>query len=817
MLTLIARRSNVVFLMLLLAATFMLSAAGAQDTAKHSPDLEAVHIGSFDPDAWNGIVFDVSAFGQDLPFAIRFGSKSGRFLDGDQIFDNISLVGPHAPDESYAQMGWCQYPRAATITLEWSRVNNTTIVGRIHGPMDMQYVLEAYSPYQRYFTGEYHLTSNAKQIVGIHYIDNHLDSVLHFIAEIDQPVTGAATFSNVAQLNHVMQAGQLFYNDIESRSGAAGLRFQTDDQYLSGAAGLQFRTGPSETAHFVASVGWATSKLEAESQNWLQPGRIDALLDHRARQYEDERPRIAGLFGDAPTVIGNSMFWNTQYIPSTGLEFPTISRRWSSGFGGWVTGEWDCFFGALLTSVESASQTNDALRAILSSQAPNGIVPNVDGASGTSPDRSEPPIGAFIIWKIFERSHNLPLLEWAYPRLKKWHEFWFRDRGDGQPWRDGNRDGLLEWGSDKGSGYSVGGRGFMQQAKWESGMDDSPMWDDVIYNQHTFTMELDDVGLNSLYALDAECLAKIALILGYKEDSKTFTEDYDHMRALVRKKLWNEQDGIYENRYWDGHFSKELSPTNFYPLLAGIATPAQAHRMITEHLLNKGEFWGQYVMPTISRNDRAFPDQYYWRGDIWGPTNYLVYEGLDRYGFDKIALQFARKSYDLFMSDWHSHQYTDEQYYAWGGSAGGDKHYTWGALLALIPMEQYLDDNPWDGFRFGAFNPSEEGELQNITWNGHKVAVTIGPNDTKLVRDGVERFAANAGVVVRDYSIDSQELSFTIKTPRDVSVRSDEFASGAIALRIDNDQRQTLCVHNGMVSFSLPAGEHNIVLEPKER
>lgn len=169
------------------------------------------------------------------------------------------------------------------------------------------------------------------------------------------------------------------------------------------------------------------------------------------------------------------------------------------------------------------------------------------------------------------------------------------------------------------------------------------------------------------------------------------------------------------------------------------------------------------------------------------------------------------------MSDWHSHQYTDEQYYAWGGSAGGDKHYTWGALLALIPMEQYLDDNPWDGFRFGAFNPSEEGELQNITWNGHKVAVTIGPNDTKLVRDGVERFAANAGVVVRDYSIDSQELSFTIKTPRDVSVRSDEFASGAIALRIDNDQRQTLCVHNGMVSFSLPAGEHNIVLEPKER
>ena len=41
------------------------------------------------------------------------------------------------------------------------------------------------------------------------------------------------------------------------------------------------------------------------------------------------------------------------------------------------------------------------------------------------------------------------MLDWAYPRLKKWHEWWLRDRGDGQSWRDGNHDGLLEWGSDR--------------------------------------------------------------------------------------------------------------------------------------------------------------------------------------------------------------------------------------------------------------------------------------------------------------------------------------------------------------------------------
>lgn len=85
----------------------------------------------------------------------------------------------------------------------------------------------------------------------------------------------------------------------------------------------------------------------------------------------------------------------------------------------------------------------------------------------------------------------------------------------------------------------------------------------------------------------------------------------------MRQLLWNEHDGIFENRYWDGRFSKRLSPTNFYPLHAGIPTTEQV-RMVHEHLLNPEEFWGKYVIPTTARNDPALQDQYYWRGDIWG-------------------------------------------------------------------------------------------------------------------------------------------------------------------------------------------------------
>ncbi len=136
--------------------------------------------------------------------------------------------------------------------------------------------------------------------------------------------------------------------------------------------------------------------------------------------------------------------------------------------------------------------------------------------------------------------------------------------------------------------------------------------------------------------------------------------------------------------------------------------------MVNEHLLNPKEFWGTYILPSISRNDPAFVDQYYVRGTIWGPFNYLVYQGINRYRFDATALQFAQKSYDLYMEDWRVAQHDNEQYGAAGGNGGGDPHYTWGALLPQIALDQYADVNPWEGLRFGALSPASSGEFRGV-------------------------------------------------------------------------------------------------------
>jgi hypothetical protein len=782
---------------------FVLAGTGL-GVAPTSPSYDHVDVGSFDPDAWNGIVFLAKAFNQPAAFAVRVGSQSakagGSFVDGSDVDKGIAEVGPHAPDGSYCRMAWTNTPRHAPITLEWSRLDQTTVVARLTTKPGFRLLLQTYFPSQAGWgtDGFYSVDSTNRAILGERFFNQIFGVTARFVVMADRPLLGSGIYPSLAQLDQTWH-------------GSANLVSSLADEPTAGAAGMAFNTGDSENLHFVAAIGWQGDELLSRARALLAAGKIDSILREKSEAYARRRPTVTGAFDGAAEAMGNSMFWNTLYASSNNLIFPSDSRLDAHVWGGWICGEWD-FYSTLLTNWEDKDQTEAYVKAILLSQTPTGMVPNMTSPSATTTDRSNPPVGSYAVWKIYRRWQDRQFLEWAYPRLKRFHGWWFSNRGDGQSFRDGNRDGLLEWGSDRGTGPSVGGRGFLQAARWESGMDDSPMWDDPAYDPHTYTMNLDDVGLNSFYAQDAECLSKIASILGKDEDARQLSADYNRIKQLVQAKLWNPADGIYESLYWDGRFSKRLSPTNFLPLVAGIATPEQADRMVKEHLLNPKEFWGEYVIPTIARNDPSFADQHYWRGDIWGATNYAVYGGLDRYHYDQVAFDVAQKSYSLFMDDWKRNQHYDEQYNVSGGNGGGETHYMWSSLLCLMGMEQYIDVSPWDGLRFGAIDPPAPGEFRAVKYEGHNYDVAIGPALTKVVRDGTTRFQADAGVVVRNYAVSPSALSFIIHSLNGAHVTTEEFASGFLLLSIDGNRVGRIAIENGSAAFSVPAGEHKIEL-----
>jgi neutral trehalase len=241
--------------------------------------------------------------------------------------------------------------------------------------------------------------------------------------------------------------------------------------------------------------------------------------------------------------------------------------------------------------------------------------------------------------------------------------------------------------------------GTWQGAIFESGLDNSPMYDGTTYNAQTHLVEFADVGLMSMYIADCDALAEIADTLEKTAEAKELRDRGARYRAKLDT-LWDERAGIFLNKdLHTGKSSPRLSPTNFYPLLAHAATAAQARAMMEKHLLSPKEFWGDWVIPSIARDDPAFQDQDYWRGRIWGPMNYLVYLGLSNYDDAAARKEFARKSYNLFLKEWSEKGHVHENYNAISGTgddvSSSDRFYHWGALLGYVEyLEQSREGQP---------------------------------------------------------------------------------------------------------------------------
>ena len=139
-----------------------------------------------------------------------------------------------------------------------------------------------------------------------------------------------------------------------------------------------------------------------------------------------------------------------------------------------------------------------------------------------------------------------------------------------------------------------------------------------------------------------------------------------------------------------GAYSRRISPTNFYALFSDHVSEERAQRILKEHYYNPEEFYGEWMLPSIARNDPAYPDQDYWRGRVWAPMNFLTYLAFERQGLREACRDLAQKSVRIFEPEWREHRHVHENYNAITGEGcdvqSSDRFYHWGALLTVIAL-----------------------------------------------------------------------------------------------------------------------------------
>jgi hypothetical protein len=408
-----------------------------------------------------------------------------------------------------------------------------------------------------------------------------------------------------------------------------------------------------------------------------------------AREQVLERWSRYGSSAELAEAMHTCLAWDTVYDPLQDRVISPVSRLWCRNHGGYVLFCWDTFFAAWMALGESPELAKSNALEVLREAVPEGFVPNYAYATGQrSRDRSQPQVGSITAREIYRVTQDREFLAACFDPLLTWNRWWERAR----LWDNLVCPGSNRYQPTHGNFWEYEGVGDRLGAALETGLDNSPMYDDIPFDADRELLCLADVGFTSLYVLDCDVLAELAGELGRTDEQAELTK----RGAVVRDALlglWSEEHGLFLNRRVDtGADELRLSPTHFYPLLAGVPSAAQARRMIHEHLLNPSEFWGEFVLPSISRSDPAFPDQFYWRGRIWAPMNFLVYLGLLRYD-PAVATELAKRSGDLLLNEWRAERHIHENYHADTGDGddvdSSDAFYHWGALLTLMKL---MDD-----------------------------------------------------------------------------------------------------------------------------
>jgi putative isomerase len=431
---------------------------------------------------------------------------------------------------------------------------------------------------------------------------------------------------------------------------------------------------PYMTLAIESAVGVSTGKLRTI-------GEIRAIVTARRQSLErdaDQHGELAGAYDAIRAAIG----WSTVYDPGFNRVITVVSRDWNVGSGGYIMFGWDNFFIPYACSLFGRELAYANFAEHLRSLTPDGFIPNVEETGGrTSWDRSDPPVGSLMLKEIFKRYGDRWILEASFDDLLSWNRWWIKRRMNGT---------LLSWGSDL-TGNPLHEKEAHSEiaAAWESGMDDSPMYEGVPFNSRTDKFEMQDVGLNGLYIADCKALAEIGDVIGRPVEAAELRLRAQLISREIEK-LWNPAMKLYLNRRTDtGEVSRRISPTMFYPLIGRVPTSDRATEMVDLHLMNPTEFGGEFVLPSIARNDPAYPTQHYWRGAVWPPLNFLVYMGLRNYDLPEARRQLAGKSMAIFVGEWKRKGFISENYSGLTGT-GDDPHltstpfYCWGVLMGMM-------------------------------------------------------------------------------------------------------------------------------------
>nr|WP_043513561.1 MULTISPECIES: trehalase family glycosidase [unclassified Actinoplanes] len=395
---------------------------------------------------------------------------------------------------------------------------------------------------------------------------------------------------------------------------------------------------------------------------------------------------------------------------------------------------WDAAFIAVGLAYVNPTRAWRDLRSLFEAQWPDGRVPHIVFDPATAEDdyfpgpgfwnvpvyagrparRStglvQPPLHALAAWEVYRHAaaHGAACvsaarteLAWLYPRLVAQQEY-LTERRD------------------------AGGTGLASIVHpWESGLDNSPAWDQALaavpadhtllaryqrrdlavsdaahrptdedyaryvglvlsyrdsgysdselIERHPFVAECP--AYNSILAVAELALAQIAGVLGRPADAGRHRDRAREITTALSRRLWDPASASFRVR--DARTGR-LSPAHCVSGLLPLMLPDLPAEQVQAIMADVRSERFRLPVPSVDRTSPAFDPHRYWRGPVWVNVNWLLRRGMLVHGFRGAAEELRRALLRLVHEHGHYEYFHPET-----GEGLGAPTFGWTAALCL--------------------------------------------------------------------------------------------------------------------------------------
>jgi len=419
-----------------------------------------------------------------------------------------------------------------------------------------------------------------------------------------------------------------------------------------------------------------------------------------------------------------------------------LEKNWKKGFSIPCEGlypfqwHWDSGFIAVGFAHFDMDKAKQEIKTLLNAQWNNGFIPHIifhneSDSYFPGPDyhrsdlhpsaskeykstgMTQPPVTGFVLQELYRVAKNkkdiLQFIEEVIDKVYENHLYFYSNR-------DPQNEGLV---------YIY--------HNWESGTDNSPLWDDIFntmespeyeferrdtehvdasqrpskreYDHYLHIIEIakehnysdkkiaelspflvQDPLFNAMLIKSNQALIDLYDLIGNNQDKVNQLKKWKEKGvSTFNNKLFDYDLGAYI--HYDLRNNRPLkyvSSSSFSPLYAGIPDKEKADIIVKTMMDNFGNR-DQYLCASFDPTSERYDPKKYWRGPVWINVNWLIFNGLIDYGYTNIAERVKNDTIELIQK-FGFHEYFDARKGKSETGYGGN-NFSWSAALLIDLLE----------------------------------------------------------------------------------------------------------------------------------